>query len=158
VAEDVAMAQRLFAHGRRTEVVLGPEQLTTRMYASLGEIVRGWRKNMYVGSMDVMPFGRAGRIVLAPLLLALPVLTLAPAVTLLAALALHMSVSVVIWAAVCCAILVLWWGFVYHEVAHASVLYALIFPLGAAVVLYIACGAIARGRSVEWKGRSYRAA
>ena len=39
-----------------------------------------------------------------------------------------------------------------------SLLYALLHPLGAAVLLYIALRAIVRGRRVEWKEREYRAA
>jgi chlorobactene glucosyltransferase len=41
VAEDLALAQRYFAAGKRTVLVIGLEQLSTRMYESFGEIVRG---------------------------------------------------------------------------------------------------------------------
>jgi chlorobactene glucosyltransferase len=61
VAEDLALAQRFFAQGRRTVLVLGREQLSTRMYTSLGEIVEGWAKNIYVGGRDAMPGGRPGQ-------------------------------------------------------------------------------------------------
>jgi len=157
VAEDLALAQMLFARGFRTELVLGPQQITTRMYASLGEIVRGWMKNMYAASLDVMPWGWAGRALVAPLLLLLPVATLAPAVALALALVTPASSGVLLWAAICIGAMLAWWGFVYHEVVHASVLWALTFPLGAAIALYIALRAVVRGRRVEWKGREYRA-
>jgi hypothetical protein len=39
-----------------------------------------------------------------------------------------------------------------------SPLWALTFPLGASVLLYIFVRALARGSRVEWKGREYRAA
>jgi hypothetical protein len=35
------------------------------------------------------------------------------------------------------------------------VLYALAYPLGAAVLLYIVIGAVWRGSRVSWKGRQY---
>jgi hypothetical protein len=37
-------------------------------------------------------------------------------------------------------------------------LYALLYPLGALVLLYIVAGAITRGNRVSWKGRSYTSA
>ena len=46
------------------------------------------------------------------------------------------------------------WALVYRWM-DAPVGYALIFPLGAAVVGLIAVQAIARGSHVEWKGRRY---
>jgi multidrug transporter EmrE-like cation transporter len=33
--------------------------------------------------------------------------------------------------------------------------YALLYPLGVAVVLYIIAGAVWRGEQVQWKGRHY---
>ena len=36
--------------------------------------------------------------------------------------------------------------------------YALLYPLGLAVLLYIAVGAVARGNRVAWKGRRYESA
>jgi len=35
------------------------------------------------------------------------------------------------------------------------VLYALVYPLGLATLLYIAVGAVIRGRRVQWKERTY---
>ena len=55
VAEDLMLAQRLFLAGKRTALVLGSNQLSTRMYTSLGEIVRGWRKNVFAGGVDALP-------------------------------------------------------------------------------------------------------
>ena len=49
VAEDLAIAQRLFAAGCRTALVFGPDELSTRMYTSLAEIMAGWRKNVFAG-------------------------------------------------------------------------------------------------------------
>ncbi|HEU4565626.1 MAG TPA: glycosyltransferase family 2 protein, partial [Gemmatimonadaceae bacterium] len=73
VAEDLALAQRLFALDYRTALVLGAPQLATRMYTSLRELVRGWMKNIYAGGIDAVRGGRAGRL-LFPALLLLPFL------------------------------------------------------------------------------------
>ena len=49
VAEDLMLAQQYFAAGRTTVVVMGLQQLSTRMYVSLGELVQGWGKNVFAG-------------------------------------------------------------------------------------------------------------
>jgi hypothetical protein len=53
-------------------------------------------------------------------------------------------------------LLVLWWAFLYPRAFQQSSLYALMLPLGAAVVLFIVARATVRGRGVEWKGRRYQ--
>src|SRR5204863_7328907 len=57
VAEDLLLAQRFFAARKRVVLMLGVRQLSTRMYASLREIVTGWRKNVFAGGLDAVPFG-----------------------------------------------------------------------------------------------------
>ncbi|MGH7718399.1 MAG: glycosyltransferase family 2 protein, partial [Gemmatimonadaceae bacterium] len=83
VAEDLALAQRFFAAGGQPVLVAGARQLSTRMYCSLGEIVRGWMKNVFAGSADAVPFGAAGRALLPLALLSAPIATLAPPAVLL---------------------------------------------------------------------------
>jgi hypothetical protein len=61
------------------------------------------------------------------------------------------------WALLCTAIMLIWWATVYGIAIRTTPFYALTFPLGAAVVTYIILRALARGRQVEWKGRTYRA-
>ncbi len=78
MAEDVALAQHLFASGKRTALILGHDELTTRMYTSLREIMAGWRKNVFAGGREAMPFGRLGQVIFPALLLLMPILTLAP--------------------------------------------------------------------------------
>lgn len=152
VAEDLMLAQRMFAGGHHVTLVLGPEQLSTRMYTSFGELVKGWRKNIYAGGIDAVPFGAVGRA-LFPLALVLPfVMTLAPPLALL--LAPVLSQPVVLWAGVATGGSLIFWGYVYHSIDE-PVWYALAYPLGAAVLLWIALGAIAKGRRVAWKGRNY---
>ena len=55
VAEDMMLAQKFFAARKRVVLMLGLNQLSTRMYASLGEIINGWRKNVFAGGLDSMP-------------------------------------------------------------------------------------------------------
>ena len=154
VAEDVALAQRLFAAGMRTELVLGRDELTTRMYASLGEIMAGWRKNVFAGGREAMPWGRVGQMIFPALLLLVPLLTVAPLIVLMTA----ALVAVPTWLATSAAVAVIaqlaTWILVYRWMA-APVSYAFVFPLGAAVFAIIATQAIARGPNVEWKGRRY---
>lgn len=159
VAEDLMIAQRLFLAGTRTALVLGVEQLSTRMYSSLGELVRGWRKNVFAGGIDALPSIRVVRLFFPLALLVAPVAELAPVV----ALALHaagaasLAPGTLAWAGASTAALLAWWVAVYLR-AKRSPAWALLFPLGAAMLLWIIVGAIARGRRVAWKGRSYRAA
>lgn len=156
VAEDLALAQLFFRRGLRTELTWGLDHLSTRMYRSLGDLVQGWRKNVYAGGLDAAPFGRAGRALLPVMLVSVPVLLLAPVVTLLAALAWPLSDGVVAWAAVCTVITLLWFA-AGSVMARASPFWALGFPLGTAVFAWIVLRALASGRRVEWKGREYRA-
>lgn len=154
VAEDVALAQRLFSAGARTEIVLGRNELTTRMYASLGEIMAGWRKNVYTGGREAMPWGRFGQLIFPALLLLAPLLTLGPPLGLLAAAVIPLPSWLATGAAVAVAAELATWALVYRWMA-APLRYALLFPLGAGLFAIVALQAIGRGARVEWKGREY---
>lgn len=155
VAEDLALAQHFFATGYTTVLVLGLGQLRTRMYTSLHELVEGWGKNMYAGGRDAMPFGAAGQM-LFPLLLLVPALSgLLPPLLLALGLAGLLPHGVLLWSGIVTAANLAWWLLVYLWLDEAPA-YALLHPLGAALLLYIVVRAIARGRRVEWKGRQYR--
>lgn len=157
VAEDLMIAQRLFRAGVRTVLVLGIGQLSTRMYSSLGALVRGWRKNVYAGGIDALPRLAIARAVFPLGLLVFPVAELAPLATLLVAAVAPGAIgaTALAWAWIATIALLGWWLAVYLR-AGRSPAWAALFPLGAAVLLWIILGAIARGRSVAWKGRSYR--
>jgi chlorobactene glucosyltransferase len=155
VAEDLLLAQRFFAAGKRVVLMLGINQLSTRMYASLGEIVSGWRKNVFAGGLESVPFGKLGRtffplaLLLPPLLELLPVLALV-----LAGFGVAAGPTVLIWSAISCTATLLWWVVAYVTIGD-NPLYALAYPLGALVLLYIFISAVIRGRRVTWKGRTY---
>ncbi len=156
VAEDLALAQLLFERGKRTLVALGLDLLSTRMYGSLREIVRGWMKNIYAGGLEAAPFGAAGRTILPLALLAMPVALLAPVVVLVLAAFGMVSSGALIWAITSTLITLAWWAFSYIMAARIGPLYAFTFPLGAVVVIYIVLRAVSRGMRVEWKGREYQ--
>jgi len=154
VAEDLALAQRFVEQRRRIALVLGIDQLSTRMYTSLSEIVRGWTKNVYAGGREAVPGGPWGRALFPLVLVAGPLFGLAPAAALLAGLAGIVSPGASLWGVLgIVASLPMWIGF--YRFAKLPVWYALLYPLGLAVVLYIVVVALARGPRVEWKGRRY---
>lgn len=152
VAEDLMLAQRMFSAGHRVALALGTEQLSTRMYTSLRELVGGWSKNIYAGGIDAMPGGRVGRA-LFPLALVLPfAILLAPPIALL--LAWTLPTAVTLWAGMATLASLAFWLMVYRRIGEPA-WYALLYPLGAGLMTWIAARAIARGRRVAWKGRDY---
>jgi chlorobactene glucosyltransferase len=154
VAEDLMLAQKFFAAGKKVVLMLGVDQLSTRMYASLSEIIAGWRKNVFAGGVDAVPFGRIGRILFPAALLLPAVMTLLPVATLFFTLSGSSSPAVLLWATISTIATLAWWLLVYTTIDE-SPLYAVIYPLGALVMLYIFITAIIRGRRVTWKGRTY---
>jgi chlorobactene glucosyltransferase len=155
VAEDLMLAQKFFAARKRVVLMLGVNQLSTRMYASLREIISGWRKNIFAGGLDSMPFGKLGRTMFPLVLLLPPVMELLPPLALiLAAFGLPAGSILLLWAATSCAATLIWWIVVYVRVRE-NPLYALAYPLGALVLLYIFISAVIGGRRVSWKGRTY---
>jgi hypothetical protein len=155
VAEDLMLAQRFFAARKKVVLMIGVNQLSTRMYASLGEIIDGWRKNVFAGGLDAMPLGKVGQTILPLALLAPPLLELLPPLALLlAAFGVPTGGNIVLWAIISAVATLLWWVVVYVTVRE-NPLYALAYPIGALVLLYIFFTAVIRGRRVSWKGRTY---
>jgi chlorobactene glucosyltransferase len=155
VAEDMMLAQKFFAARKRVVLMLGLNQLSTRMYASLGEIISGWRKNVFAGGLDSVPFGKVGHTLFPLFLLMPPLLELLPPLALvLAAFGFATSGTLMLWAAISGGATLLWWIVVYVTIRE-SPLYALAYPLGALILLYIFFTAVIRGRRVSWKGRTY---
>jgi chlorobactene glucosyltransferase len=154
VAEDLALAIRAKQHGMRVHLIMALDQLSTRMYSSLGELVRGWMKNAYAGGIETLPPGRIWQL-LYPVMLVTPILFwLAPPVVLALWLMGLTSAALGAWALATSAILLLWWIAVYTVMTRRP-WYALAAPVGNILLAYIFLRAIARGRRVEWKGREY---
>ena len=155
VAEDLLLAQRFFAARKSVVLMLGVEQLSTRMYASLSEIIAGWRKNVFAGGLDAVPFGKVGLSIFPLALLMPPLLEILPPLALtLTVLGVGSAGAVMLWALISSAATLLWWTVVYTTIDE-NPLYALVYPLGALVLLYIFFTAVIRGRRVSWKGRTY---
>jgi chlorobactene glucosyltransferase len=153
VAEDLKLAQRFFSAGRRVTLVLGTEQLATRMYTSLGELVAGWRKNMFAGGREAMPLGRFGQLLFPLLLLVPPLMALAPLVALVLGAFGLVPAGLTLAAAIATAAVLVWALVVYGSMGVP--LYAFTYPLGAGVLLWIVVQAVANGQRVSWKGRAY---
>jgi glycosyltransferase involved in cell wall biosynthesis len=153
VAEDLMLAQATLRAGRRVRFVIGREQLSTRMYTSLRELVEGWGKNIYAGGMHSVPFGALGRALFPLVLLLSPTVSLFPVAILLLA-SIGVFPAALGWSALATAASVVWWALVYRELRE-PLYYALLYPLGSAMILYIAVRAVLRGRRVAWKGREY---
>lgn len=148
VVEDLALAQHFLLAGKRLRMIYGEALISTRMYRSLGEMIEGWSKNLYLGarqSLSGMPvLARLAPIglmlgfacwLMPPILLALGVLT--------TAMWLAIGLSLLFWALVS-------WGM------EIPIRYALGYPLGAAMALWIALRSTLRGAGrVEWRGRTY---
>jgi hypothetical protein len=62
--------------------------------------------------------------------------------------------TLLLWAAISSAATLIWWMVVYVTIRE-NPLYALLYPLGALMLLYIFVSAVIRGRRVSWKGRTY---
>lgn len=161
VAEDLALAQRFFARGKRTALVDGRRHLATRMYTSLGSLVRGWMKNIYAGARSAAPLGAPGRALLPLLLVLAPLANLAPPIVLVLGALGTVSPTARAWAWITTAATLAWWLCVYLRTPDirpgSAVRWALAYPLGSLVLTYIIVRAVLRGRRVEWRGRTYLA-
>jgi chlorobactene glucosyltransferase len=154
VAEDLALAMRAKRQGMRVHLITALDQLSTRMYATLGALLRGWMKNVYAGGIETLPPGRVWRVLYPAMLMAPILFWLAPPVVLSLWLAGLTSAAAGTWALATSAILLLWWIVVYALMTRRP-WYALAAPIGNLLLGYIFLRAIARGRRVEWKGREY---
>lgn len=154
VAEDLSLAQEFFRAGRRVLLLLAANDFSTHMYASLRELIDGWRKNIFAGGRHAALGGRVGRTVYPLLLLAHPLVGLFPPVSLLLSALGVLSAAWLVWSVIVTSVTLVFWAAIYRFMGE-SVLYALCYPLGLAAFLYIAAGSVARGRRVEWKERTY---
>jgi hypothetical protein len=154
VAEDMALAQTVVRAKRRMLLLFARDHFSTHMYASLGESVRGWRKNIYAGGRNAALGGAVGRALYPFILLGMPLIGLAPPVVLALAAAGVLSTAWLIWSSVVVACALAYWAIVYRFVGE-RVWYAFTYPLGLVVLFYIAAGGVARGSRVEWKDRAY---
>ncbi len=156
VAEDLMLAQRTVQSGRRVSLVLGRDQLSTRMYDGLGALVRGWRKNVYAGGRLAMKGGPIGRVLFPVALVGFPLAIAAPFLMLPWAVV-PGETALRWWAGISCASMLLAFA-AAARFGRVPLWRALLAPIGALAFAGICTSAIVRGRSVEWKGRAYQSA
>lgn len=148
VADDVMLAQTYVTAGRDIFLAHALHDMRTRMYGSLREIVAGWSKNLALGAplmAPPVPWVRA----LLPYFMWMPALLWVAPPVLWAAYGWDFAAIATL------ASLVTWIGIYAGE--RGPVHYALLYPLGAAMVAFIMIRSAWRGkRKVEWRGRTYR--
>ena len=154
VAEDLALAQHVVRQGARLRFVFANTLMQTRMYRSLGELVEGWSKNLYLGARHTFP-GRPLLQALAPFsIMAALLFWLLPSLGLLAAVT-GAAPSLLGWACLATGLSVCFWSLISYGMG-APVWYGVLHPLGALTTLYILVRSMLRGaRKVEWRGRIY---
>ena len=154
VAEDLRLAQLVTARGLHAHMVLARDHLTTRMYASLAEIRRGWGKNVYAAGRDTMPLGPVTRKIF-PWIFPVPALLPAlPALCVLLGWAGVWGRGALLFGAIAGTANLIYYMGVY-AFARLNPLWGLLHPLAAVTFSAICAEAAWRGSRVEWKGRGY---
>jgi chlorobactene glucosyltransferase len=154
VVEDQRLAQLLVQGGRRMFAAHAHDIMDTRMYRSLDGIVEGWSKNLALGSRAAAPSWISPAI---PWLIALFIATawvLPPTAMLLGALTPLVSGATFTWGLLATAFSLLYWG-VMLAFMGVPIVYAVLYPLGAAMSAALFVRSAVRGSRVAWKGRQY---
>jgi chlorobactene glucosyltransferase len=154
IVEDYNMARLLKKAGMRLRFVTGQDVLGVRMYASLAEIWRGWRKNFYTVSDSHALSKAVTRIVLMLTFLVLPFIILGYGITQ----ATINPLNPFLFAGAFMSFF-LWLGIIVLDRSiNVSSSYALLFPV--AILIYVSIGIDATvrgamGKGFDWKGRTY---
>ena len=154
VAEDMSLAQKLLSL-RPSRVA--PARRATFLHAHVRVASRAdcrMAKNIYAGGRHAALGGRLGRALYPAFLLAMPIAVLIPPLALLLSALGVLSSAWLVWSAIVISVTLVFWAAIYRFMGE-SVLYAVCYPLGVALLLYIAIGSVRRGRRVEWKERTY---
>ena len=154
ISEDYSLGRLIKANGLRLRMVTASNSLGVRMYSSLPEIWRGWRKNFYSVSGNHPLFRATYRLVLLFTFLVLPFMVLGYGVILAPVMPLNLYFITGAFMA-----FFLWLGLIILDRSiMISPLYALLLPF--AVLVYIGIGIDstvrgALGMGFSWKGRVY---
>lgn len=169
VAEDLRLAQVLTAAGYPFSFRNALDAFSTRMYHSLREAIAGWTKNVAVGGAQAG--GKLGAIAPLGMMVYLPFFWILPPTLFLrigsvAALTGELSSfggppsttsALFAGSGVATLLSLLTWVGLYRRF-RLPVRYALLYPIGAALVTWIAFRSWMRGtRRIEWRGRRYSA-
>jgi chlorobactene glucosyltransferase len=153
VVEDVALARLVVRSGHHLSVRMAVSTFATRMYRSLSELVEGWSKNMVIGGLQTVPPPMRPMVAPASVLVGVG-LWLAPPVVLFLALLGVGGAGLLTWSGAAVTISAILW-MIFTSRMGAPFWYGLLYPLGASAGMYIFIRSWARGRNVEWKGRTY---
>jgi chlorobactene glucosyltransferase len=154
ISEDYSLGRLIKAQGLRLRMVTASDSLGVRMYSSLPEIWRGWRKNFYSVSGNHPLFRAVYRLVLLFTFLVLPFFVLGYGIYLAPGNPLNIYLLTGVFMAV-----FLWLGLIILDRSiQVSPLYALLLPV--AIIVYIGIGIDstvrgALGLGFSWKGRVY---
>ena len=155
VAEDLALAQAFWRSGLKLHFAFAEKLMETRMYTGLAHLVEGWTKNLYLGSRRSFPDSPVLRAITPLVLSAAMLVWLVPVgVVALASSGLlagppDVFVRQAVWASL------VFWTLISIGM-EIPPWYGLLYPLGAAMSLYIIIRSTVRGRArVEWRGRTY---
>lgn len=109
VAEDLSLAQEFVRSGRKLLLIRAVRQFSTHMYASLSELIGGWRKNIFAGGRSAMLGGAAGRALFPLVLMLFPIIGLVPPVALILSLAGVLSTAWLLWSVIVVAVALFFW-------------------------------------------------
>jgi chlorobactene glucosyltransferase len=152
--EDLRLAQILVKGGWLLSLRAAEEALATRMYRDLGELVRGWSKNVALGALQTVPPWVRPVLIPGSVLLLLG-FWVAPFAALVVALAGLGSAGLFAWSAAVVSMSALFWC-AFTRRMGAPPAYGLLYPLGMLMTVGILLRSWMRGTRVEWKGREYR--
>jgi len=154
IVEDYNLARQLKKAGMRLRFVTAQDVLGVRMYASLGEIWRGWRKNFYTVSEKHMLWKAVTRIVLMLAFLVLPFAVLAYGILIAPTNPLNPYLISGAFMS-----FLLWLGIIILDRSvDVPTIYALLFPVAILVYVCIGIDSTIRGSlgyGFSWKGRVY---
>ena len=151
VLEDLALAQTVKRHGRTLVVRMAMDALRTRMHHSLTGMIAGWSRLIQMGAAQGQPLVASfGAVTVTTLCF-----WIVPPLMLISALAGFGGETLLIWSALVYGLSV---GIhaVFLNFLGGPTYYAVFYPLGSFVVIYIMIRSKIRAGDVEWKGRRYK--
>ena len=151
VLEDLALAQTVKRHGRTLVVRMAMDALRTRMYRSLTSMIAGWSRLIQMGAVQGQPLVASfGAVTVTTLCF-----WIVPPLMLISALAGFGGETLLIWSALVYGLSV---GIhaAFLNFLGGPTYYAVFYPLGSFVVIYIMIRSKIRAGDVEWKGRRYK--
>jgi chlorobactene glucosyltransferase len=154
ITEDYSLGRLIKAQGLRLRMVTASGSLGVRMYSSLPEIWRGWRKNFYSVSGNHPLFRAVYRLVLLFAFLVLPFIVLGDGIYLAPATPLNIYLLTGAFMAT-----FLWLGLIILDRSiRVNPLYALLLPFAILIYMGIGIDSTVRGAlglGFSWKGRVY---